>query len=135
VVCRQGKGCDDGGVMVIMVVVWKVMVSLVESTGVRQTPPDSTGLRWTANQAESGGLVYWTGLHRTPPDYSPAVLSGSAMDMAGHSVRQSPTGLCGGEIRTRGMGHYKNHPLHTPFSDHVMVSQNTSKSKRRKRIE
>ena len=57
-----------------------------ESAGVRQTPLDSTGLRWTANQAESGGLVNWTGLHQTPPDYSLAVLSDSAMDLAGHSV-------------------------------------------------
>ena len=64
----------------------KVMVSPVESTGVCQTPPDSTRLRWTTNQAESSGLVNWTGLYQTPLDYSPAVLSGSAMDMAGHSV-------------------------------------------------
>src|SRR6266571_5583928 len=86
-----------------------------ESAGVRQTPLDSTGLRWTANQAESGGLVNWTGLHQTPPDYSLAVLSDSAMDLAGHSVWwslveeaevcRSPTGLCGGEIRTQEFSH------------------------------
>ena len=62
------KVCDDCGVMIVMVAaVRKVMVSPVESS-----------------------RVHWTGLHWTPPDYSPAVLSGSAMDLADHSVRWSP---------------------------------------------
>jgi len=53
--------------------------STVESSSIHQTLPDSTRLEF-----------HWTGLHWTPPDYSPAVLSGSAMDLAGHSVRWSP---------------------------------------------
>ena len=85
-VCRQGKGCDDGGVMVV-------------TAAVRHHDGGAEG------DGESGGVqpsrVRWTGqLDWTPPDYSPAVLSGSAMDMAGHSVRRSPTRLCGGEKRT-----------------------------------
>jgi len=91
------KVCDDGGVMIVTVAaVRKVMVSPVESSRVHWTPPDSTGLEFQWSPVD------WpTGL-----DYSPAVLSGSAMDLADHSVRRSPTGLCGGEIRTRSVeGH------------------------------
>ena len=67
-VCRQGKGCDDGGVMVVTAAVRHHDGGAEgdgESGGVHWSLPDSTGLRWTANQAESGGLVNWTGLHRT----------------------------------------------------------------------
>jgi len=72
VVCRQGKGCDDGGVMVVTAAVRHHDGSGAEgdgeSGGVHWSPPDSTGLHRTQVDCQPSG-VRWTGqLDWTPLD-------------------------------------------------------------------
>ena len=110
-VCRQGKGCDDGGVMVITAALrhhdhWGAEGD-GESARLHRTPPDSgglptkqspvdwstgldsTGLHWTTVQLQSGCFEWFSNGYGWP--LSPVESGG---------VRQSPTGLCGGGIRT-----------------------------------